>query len=245
MVQRTMPITSPKQIEATSHGEIRCDHGQRRRFVTESLLSAIFQGQLRAGQRLVIQDLATRFHVSPSPIRESLVALEGIGIVDLVPNRGAVVRRVTKTDVKEICQVRRALECQATRYACGRISLDELHDLASELKRLRQARRASASFFRKARLVDSRLHDSIANSCGNAFLAKELNRLKILFRAFRDVSYEHSQARDDFRRLAEEAHEHLRVVEALIANDRPGASQAMARHIRSGVKYWGRALPAN
>ena len=74
------------------------------------------------GERLVIQDLATRFGVSHTPIREALVTLEGVGIIDLAPNRGAVVRRVTAVDVREVCQVRRALECEAVRRASGRIS---------------------------------------------------------------------------------------------------------------------------
>ena len=57
--------------------------------------------------------------------------------MDLLPNRGAVVRRVTAREVREVCQVRRVLECEATRRACGRIELAELHALAADLRRLR------------------------------------------------------------------------------------------------------------
>src|SRR5204862_189142 len=77
----------------------------------------------------------------------------------------------------------------------------------------------------------------------NTFLGKELGRLKILFRAFRDVAWEHDDARNDYHRLAEEAGEHLAIVEGLLAGDPRTASRAMARHIRSGLKYWSRALP--
>ncbi|MDP6448363.1 MAG: GntR family transcriptional regulator, partial [Pirellulaceae bacterium] len=72
-----------------------------------------FQGRLSAGQHLVISDLSKRLGVSSTPVREALVALEGIGIVDSIPNRGAVVRQVTRADVREVCQVRRSLECEA------------------------------------------------------------------------------------------------------------------------------------
>jgi DNA-binding GntR family transcriptional regulator len=92
--------------------------------------------------------------------------------------------------------------------------------------------------------VDSRLHDLIAESCGNAFLAKELARLKTLFRAFRDTAWERDEARNDYHRLAEEAREHLAIVEALLGGDAKEAARAMSMHIRSGVKYWSRALPA-
>jgi DNA-binding GntR family transcriptional regulator len=223
---------------------LNLEHGLRRQAIVESILADVFLGRLRAGQHLVTQELADRFGVSHTPIREALISLSGVGIVDLLPNRGAVVRPVTARDVREICQVRRALECEATRQACGRIDLGELHTLAAELRRLRDIRPPSASkFIEHARAVDSRLHDLIAHCSGNKFLAKELSRLKILFRAFRDVSYTRHEQRNDLRRLAEEAHEHLAIVEALLAGDKTKAALAMARHIRSGVKYWSRSLP--
>ena len=223
----------------------RVDHGGRRRLVTESLLGEIFQGELAAGQHLVIQDLAKRFEVSPTPVREALVALEGIGIVDLIPNRGAVVRKVTVADVKEICQVRKALECEATRSACGRIELAQLHELAQAFREQQATTDPSAMFLETARDLDSRLHDLIAESCPNRFLGREIGRLKLLFRAFRDVAWQWKQANDDYHRYREEAREHLAIVELLIAGDPKAAANAMARHIRSGVKYWSRALPAN
>jgi DNA-binding GntR family transcriptional regulator len=225
---------------------LQCDHGLRRQTIVEALLADVFVGELTAGQHLVTQALAARFGVSHTPIREALITLAGIGIVDLVPNRGAIVRAVTAREVKEICQVRRLLECQATHSACGRIDLAQLHTLAEELRRLRGRPTDSiAEFIRQSRQVDSRLHDLIAGSCGNEFLAKELGRLKILFRAFRDLSYTRHEARNDHRRLADEAGEHLAIVEALLAGDGKGAAVAMARHIRSGVKYWTRAMPAS
>jgi DNA-binding GntR family transcriptional regulator len=223
---------------------LQCEHGLRRQAIVQSLLADVFQGRLRAGQHLVTQEMAERFGVSHTPIREAFISLAGVGIIDLLPNRGAVVRRVTAQDVREICQVRRALECEATRRACGRIDLAELHDLAATLRRLQSVKPASAAkFIEEARAVDSRLHDLIAGSCGNKFLALELSRLKILFRGFRDVSYLRHEERNDLRRLAEEAHEHLAIVEALLAGDPGAAALAMARHIRSGVKYWTRSLP--
>lgn len=241
---RASPATPPPMSLSRTNGHMRCDHGLRRQAIVQSLLTDVFQGRLRAGQHLVTQDLAERFGVSHTPIREALIALAGIGVIDLVPNRGAVVRRVTKKDVREVCQVRRAMECEAVRGACGRIDLDELADLEIELKRLLNVPAKSAGrFVEQARKVDSRLHDLVAASCGNAFLTKELGRLMILFRAYRDVSYIRHKERNDLRRLAEEAREHLAIVEALAAGNRREASLAMSRHIRSGLKYWSRSLP--
>jgi DNA-binding GntR family transcriptional regulator len=223
---------------------IGVDHGQRRRLVTESLLAEIFQGKIQAGKHLVIKDLADRFEVSPTPVREALVALEGIGIVDLVPNRGAVVRKVSAVEVKEICQVRKALECEATRSACGRIELAQLHDLAEQFRRMQATTDPTDMFLETARQLDSRLHDLIADSCPNRFLGREISRLKLLFRAFRDVAWEWKQANDDYHRYREEAREHLAIVECLLKGESKPAARAMAWHIRSGVKYWSRALEA-
>lgn len=237
-------MTAPPDAEA-SNGTLKLDHGRRRHVIVESLLREIVQGRLRPGQHLVTQALARRFGVSHTPVREALVALAGVGVVDLPPNRGAIVRRVTARDVREICQVRRALECQAVRQACGRIDravLVELRDASRAV--LAAAGSADPSLVEEARALDSRLHDRIAASSGNAFLAKELGRLKTLFRAFRDAAWEHEEARNDYGRLAVEAREHLAIVEALLAVDRRAASAAMTRHIRSGIRSWSRALPA-
>src|SRR4051794_2574071 len=161
------PLGQAKRMPAppASTQPLRCDHGLRRQAIVESLLADVFQGRLRAGQHLVTQELAGRFGVSHTPIREALIALAGIGIIDLLPNRGAVVRRVTARDVREICQVRRILECEATRYACGRADVAELEGLAAALEALIAGRPAAlADLIEEARTLDSRLHDLISAS---------------------------------------------------------------------------------
>lgn len=216
------------------------DHGRRRQAIVRSLLADVFGGRVGAGERLVTQALADRFGVSHTPIREALIELAGIGVVDLLPNRGAVVRRLTARGVREVCQVRRALECSATRSACGRIDPAALQVIAEEIGKLGAVNPTTPEVVAQARDLDSRLHDLIAASCGNNFLAAEIARLKTLFRAYRDVAWEREEARSDYRRIPVEAREHLAVVRALLANDPKAASRAMARHIRSGERYWSR-----
>ncbi len=220
-----------------------CDRGQRREAIVQSLLGQIFQGKFRAGQRLVTDELARGFGVSHTPIREALITLAGIGVIDLLPNRGAAVRHVTVRDIREVCQVRRALECQAVRNACGKIPGPELQSLSADFARLAETPpRSRAKAVERARRLDSDLHDLIAVRSGNALLARELNRLKLLFRAFRDVAWEYHGHLHDYHRVVEEAHEHHAIVEALRSLDRNAASQAMSLHVRSGMKYWSRAV---
>jgi DNA-binding GntR family transcriptional regulator len=232
----SMALRSPRTVHF--------DRGQRRQVIVESLIADVLQGRLRAGQHLRTQDLATRHGVSHTPIREALIALAGVGVIDLLPNRGAIVRKVTAADVREVCQVRRVLECEATRRACGRIESAKLKSLAAALARLtRDIGHSKPSFIERARTLDDRLRDLIAASCGNRFLAQELGRLKILFRAFRDMAWAYEESHRDYRRLVGEAQEHLAIVDALTSGDSREAARAMARHIRSGFKYWSRALP--
>lgn len=219
-------------------------HGLRREAIVQSLIGDIFHGRLSAGQHLVTQELADRFGVSHTPIREALIALGGVGLLTLQPNRGAVVRQISAREVREVCRVRRALECEAVRGACGRISLVSLKSLGRDFARLQSANgRGGEKAIIRARELDNQLHDLIALSADNTFLASELNRLKLLFRGLRDVSWEHDRVHNDFDRLAEEAHEHVAIVDALITGNRRGAMTAMSRHILSGMVYWARALP--
>jgi len=210
----------------------------------ESLLREIVNGQVRSGEHLVTQALARRFGVSHTPVREALVMLAGMGLVDVAPNRGAIVRRMTAREVREICQVRRALECEAIRLACGRIDVAQLEELRAELRTMTSVEPSDQhGIITEARSIDSRLHDLIAGRSGNAFLVHELGRLKILFRAFRDAAWDHSESRNDYHRLGAEAHEHLAIIEALLRGDKQGAVRDMAGHIASGMKYWCRAIP--
>ncbi len=227
-----VPVTEPEPIR-----------GRRRQSVAESLLADIFRGELKAGERLVTQRLAERYGVSHTPIREALIALAGIGVIDLQPNRGAVVRRLSTRDVREVCGVRRALECEAVGRACGRVKPADLERLSREFGKLIRGDRTGTAVMHRAMELDSELHDLVAASCGNRFLAAEISRLKTLFRAYRDQSYLSVAARDDYSRVPEESREHLEIVEALLANDRKRAVRAMSFHIRQGLRYWSRALP--
>lgn len=218
--------------------------GLRRDAIVQSLLGDIFHGRLHAGQHLVTQELADRFGVSHTPIREALIALGSIGLLTLQPNRGAVVRQITAREIREVCRVRRALECEAVREACGRIPAKPLMALNREFVKLQTPHvRGGVRLVARARELDSELHDLIAQSAGNTFLIHELNRLKLLFRALRDVAWEYDSARNGFHRLSEEAHEHAAITQALMAGDRRAAVQAMSTHIRSGMSYWSQALP--
>jgi DNA-binding GntR family transcriptional regulator len=228
-------MTTPLRIDTS--------HGHRRNALVQSMLADIIQGHVTAGERLVTQDLSVRYGVSHTPIREALITLAGMGLVELVPNKGAIARQITTNEVAEVLQVRRVLECEAVKRSCGRIDVDTLRDLSVQLRKIRDLPEPASHHITEARILDNRLHDLIAESCGNLFLHLELERLMILFRGFRDASWQHDQSQNDFRRLKQEAEEHLKIVDALSRNTPREAANAMAAHLKSGLKYWSRAIP--
>ena len=218
------------------------EHGRRRGSIVESLLREVFEGRLRAGQRVIVREIAARYGVSHTPVREALSTLAGLGVVDLLPNRGAVVLSVTDRDIRDVCRVRGLLECEAVRCACGRLDPEALALLSDDLRRLAAQPAGGAEYLESIRRVDNRLHDLVASGCGNGFLAQELGRLKLLFRAYRDTSWRCHEARNDLERVAEECHEHLAIVRALQLGRAQEAARAMKRHIEAGARYWSRAV---
>jgi DNA-binding GntR family transcriptional regulator len=201
--------------------------------VTQRILTEVFERRLPSGSRLIVQRLAERFDVSPTPIREALIELAGLGIVELLPNRGALVRPFGAQELTQISQVRRVLETEACRTACGKIDKDALEDLRSGLKKLQKMPR-NADWDRSARTADSRLHFLIADGSGNPRLAYEIKRYLSLFRSMRNISH----VRDSWTNYqrSNDVPDHLRIAEALVKGNRERAAMAMDWHIRNITK---------
>ena len=205
------------------------DHGRRRHNVVTEILADLFHSEIKPGQRLRVEHLADRHGVSVTPIREALVELAGLGLVELQPNRGAVVRPFGPRQVREICHLRKVLECEATRSACGRIAPFELEALERELSELAVAPR-SKKWSTETRRLDSVLHELIAARCGNERLAYEIGRYSVIYRMLRDARHRHRTARDNYTKM-EENSEHLAIVQALAVGDAEKAAAAMGYHI--------------
>jgi len=198
--------------------------------VSERVLTAIFEKRFVSGQRLIVLRLSEAYGVSPTPVRESLVELAGLGVVELLPNRGAVVKPFGAREVEQMSQVRRVLESEAVRCACGRIDGAELKSLHAELRQL-QSLPFDEHRDHLARKADNHLHGMIADHCGNPRLVGEIRRYLALFRALRNVSHLRDSW-NDYRR-SDDVPEHLLIVRALIAGKAGAAAEAMDRHIRA------------
>jgi DNA-binding GntR family transcriptional regulator len=109
----------------------------------EALRDMIVAFELPPGERLVEQDLASRLGVSKTPVREALALLEGEGLVELIPYRGAIVRWLSRNQIAEQGFLVDALEMPAYPIVVARISdaeLDAIDRLAEDLVRARRNR---------------------------------------------------------------------------------------------------------
>lgn len=127
------------------------------------LREAILSGQMRPGDRLVEQDLATRLQLSRGPVRQALRELSYEGLVTLRPNRGAVVASISAEDVLEVYAMRAALGSMALRHLIGAgrsgQTVDRLRALAARAKttsnRTRQERLVKCDLAFQAAIVDA------------------------------------------------------------------------------------------
>ena len=97
--------------------------------VSEELREAILSGEFGPGERLRTASLAKRFGSSRTPVREALVQLEGEGLVDIEPRRGALVRSFASSDLIDLYEIRALLEPAAAARAALRVREDQLDRL--------------------------------------------------------------------------------------------------------------------
>jgi DNA-binding GntR family transcriptional regulator len=94
-----------------------------------TIRARILRGEIEVGSRLRQERLAAEFGVSRTPIREALRKLQASGIVEVQPNRGAIVRGATAREIREAYEVRAELEGLAAELATTRIDDEQLEEL--------------------------------------------------------------------------------------------------------------------
>lgn len=195
--------------------------------VVRLLLLEIFRGSLPSGSRLITQKLSKQLGISATPLREALVELEAIGMVEISHNRGAVTAPFGPAELRSIYQVRRILETEATRSACGRINHDVLEEFREEMHEFAGRRLKAAAWLKAVMASDARLHATIAAACDSPWLAREIDRYAILLQTISEaIGNQHHSKEDGIR-------EHIEIIEALLVEDPDRAAHAMTRHIEA------------
>src|SRR5699024_3570602 len=133
--------------------------------VFNTLRRAILRGELKPGERLMEIQLANKLGVSRTPIREAIRKLELEGLVLMIPRKGAEVAEITEKNLRDVLEVRCALEELAVQLACDRIDrarLRELHAAAAHFKEVL----GNADITELAE-ADEAFHDVIFQATGN------------------------------------------------------------------------------
>lgn len=189
------------------------------------LLQAIFAGRFAGGDRLVEKDLAAEFQVSRTPVREALSQLAATGLIEMQPNRGAVVRPFGPDQLRDIYTLRQILESHAARLAFDNISRPELEEVREQTASLTRQRKRDTAWSQRAMQVDEKLHELIAAACGNDRLNEEIARYRKLVRVIRQAIA--NSAGYQSKALKE----HLGILDALLDGSADDAADAMGRHV--------------
>src|ERR687894_1237182 len=134
------------------------------RQVTRALRQAIVSMKISPGEMLSEQDLAQRFGVSRSPVREALIKLSEAGLVRVMPQRGTQVVKISRKGVEDARFIREAVETAIVRDAAEKASPILLAERAATLTRQRRAQRSAST--EEFLALDEEFHRLLAETAG-------------------------------------------------------------------------------
>ena len=184
----------------------------------------IFDGSIRAGERLNESTLAARFGTSRGPLREALQALGEQGLVSFTRNRGAFVRRMSIAEADELYDLRSALDDEVGRKLAGALT-EAQSDVLEALLRVmdKEAKRNDIRHYYPNNL---RFHDLLVTYAGNGRLAEIYRRITKELHLFRLQGLTASGA------IPSNA-EHWKILKAIQSGSADRAAKAMRTHIEA------------
>jgi DNA-binding GntR family transcriptional regulator len=207
---------SPDRPEPTLHEEI-----------LSRLRDFLVEGNIAEGARVPERQLCEMFGISRTPLREALKVLASEGLIDLLPNRGARVRKLSRSDLEELFEVMGGLESLAGRLACETISDEEI----AEIERLHYEmyghylHRDMHNYFQ----INQRIHEKIVAASRNETLRATYANFA---GRIRRVRYSANFARKR-QRWAEAMREHEAILDALRRRAGSELSDILFHHLRN------------
>jgi len=212
---------------AVLNSDINAAEGPLAETIFSRLLTQIYNGQLAAGTELKEAALAEDYGVSRGPVREAIRRLQGFQLVTREPYQRARVVELTPDFIRQLFEVRMALEGMACNLAAQRMSDDELRRIGEELDAARArslAANAAAGAPAEEKAFD--FHESIMRGCGNERIVEMLcGDMYHLLRIYRRRSGALPE------RQGQPAQEHWQILRALQARDGLLAESLMRAHI--------------
>ncbi|HKY25655.1 MAG TPA: GntR family transcriptional regulator [Gaiella sp.] len=209
--------------------------------LAKAIGTRVLAGEIPSGARLRQEALASEFGVSRTPVREALRMLQASGIVEMHPNRGAVVRRPAVREVREAYEVRAELEGLAAELAASRVEEPQLRCLREaeamfrsscttliDRRRRREDATPWSDDIREWMQANDVFHRSVHEAAGNERLRGTIVELHLNFpRNLTSIVLSGSS-----RLLAENVEQHAAIVGAIEVGDGADARRQMVAHIR-------------
>ncbi len=196
--------------------------------VYQELERQIILGVLRPRERLVEADLSRKLGVSRTLLREMFQRLEGVGLVALSPNRGAVVRDFSPKEIEDLYFVRSLLERAVAPLIVERVTPQDLRELGALNRRFEDAcnRQDMADMI----WTNINFHRRLSRVCGNSFLYRLLDVSRLQTNQIRYIAWAN---RD---RVRESRRDHQEMLAALARRDEAAFETALLRHVAGGKK---------
>jgi DNA-binding GntR family transcriptional regulator len=195
--------------------------------VYEELRTLLLRGDLPAGRRLVEQQLAAQFATSRTPVREALRRLEGDGHLVRDPSGGMLPATPSVRSMRELYDVRLALEELSVRRAALGGDRGLLEAVLHDWRALRAEERSAADMGGPEFVhADEAFHERIAEASGNGEVVRLLRDLNARIRILRIHDF---TSRD---RIAATIAEHLEIVETVLAGDADASAAFMRAHVQ-------------
>lgn len=182
------------------------------------------------------QQIADRFRVSRTPVREALTKLEHDGLIKTIPKVGSFVTQVTLQDLIEMDEIRMLLEPYLAKNAVGRVDISTLESLEKQLTELNRENPNEQDYLKLVE-IDEQVHNLILNTADN-------NRLKSIISNLMKIK-SIVTLRATKKRYNEGITEHLTIIKALKAQDAATAEKAMLEHIQNANDNYPTFLPVN
>ena len=193
---------------------------------TETLYDAILEdissGRLVGGQRLKVSELAKRFGVSASPVRETLRQMQGEGFVEIHANRGALVKRADASTIQNIFEVLRLLEPYLVTWFAEFAAPEAVAELQEIQDRMVAAAKSDTALLRR---LDTRFHGTICRHHYNPVAAENWQKLRTA------LNVHAAPLRITPTRVQKILAEHAALIAAFQAGDATRADTVIRSHI--------------
>jgi DNA-binding GntR family transcriptional regulator len=161
------------------------NHQTLREKIVETIRNAIVNGQLASGTRVAEPDLADKFGISRTPIREAFRQLESEGFIRVIPRKGAIVASLSPKDVADFYDLKAVLEGYAARSAAKKLTPKDIERMESVNRQMEVA--AAKKDVRKVLPLHNEFHDIFVRSCGNEKLHAIVKHLVMQFQRYRMI----------------------------------------------------------